>query len=148
MTEPVFQGRPPAADIEPRDRVGVPMEPPPEERESRGGASPARQRPQARHFHRAGTGGLTPVFGSAQPPHGVSGALRGLAYSIPEHHAPHWMTLLLADRVDVLESRIGRYISLPLRSAGLEGAGESVRKNPLPVLLGALMGMVLLKRLG
>lgn len=148
MTEPGMQGRPPAADIDPRERVGVPMEPPPEDRGHHDGAVPARQRPKARHFHRAGTGGLTPVFGTAQPPHGVSGALRGLAYSIPEHHAPHWMTLLLADRVDVLESRLGRYVSLPLRSAGFAGAGESVEKNPVPVLLGALMGVVLLKRLG
>jgi hypothetical protein len=45
-----------------------------------------------------------PVFGTAQPPRGLSGALRRRAYAIPEHRARHWALLLLADRVDVVET--------------------------------------------
>jgi hypothetical protein len=46
----------------------------------------------------------TPVFGTAQPVRGLSGALRTRAYAIPEHHARHWLLLMVADRVDVVES--------------------------------------------
>jgi hypothetical protein len=52
------------------------------------------------------TDARTPVFGTAQPPRGLSGRLRRAAYRIPDHHARHWMLLMLADRVDVLESRV------------------------------------------
>jgi len=46
----------------------------------------------------------TPVFGTAQPARGLSGALRTRAYAIPEHHARHWFLLIVADRVDVVEA--------------------------------------------
>jgi hypothetical protein len=44
---------------------------------------------------------LTPVFGTAQPPHGVSGAIRKYAYRrFSEARAAHWLLLIAADRVD------------------------------------------------
>jgi hypothetical protein len=44
---------------------------------------------------------LTPVFGTAQPLHGVSGAIRRLAYArFSEGQTPHWMLLILGDRVE------------------------------------------------
>jgi hypothetical protein len=46
------------------------------------------------------------VFGTAQPPRGLSGVLRRRAYLLPEHHTRHWLWLLLADRIDVLEHRV------------------------------------------
>jgi MYXO-CTERM domain-containing protein len=46
------------------------------------------------------------VFGTAQPPYGLSGALRRGAYAIPEHRARHWMLLMLADRVELVEHRL------------------------------------------
>src|SRR5947209_16936777 len=50
---------------------------------------------------------LTPVFGTAQPLHGVSGAIRRWAYTYSEGRLAHWLLLIAGDRVDVLESRIG-----------------------------------------
>lgn len=47
---------------------------------------------------------LTPVFGTAVPPRGISGLMRKAAYKIPDHKPMHWMMLLMADRVDVIES--------------------------------------------
>jgi hypothetical protein len=48
---------------------------------------------------------LTPVFGTAQPRHGLSGRLRALAYARwSEGRTAHWLTLIAADRVDVVES--------------------------------------------
>ncbi|MCD4525458.1 hypothetical protein [Nocardioides sp. cx-173] len=50
---------------------------------------------------------LTPVFGTAQPLHGVSGAIRRLAYErYSEGRAAHWLLLIAGDRVDVLGSTL------------------------------------------
>ena len=44
---------------------------------------------------------LTPVFGTAQPPKGLSGAIRKFSYATySEGRAAHWLLLMLADRVD------------------------------------------------
>ena len=54
---------------------------------------------------------LTPVFGTAQPPRGVSGAIRRFAYHrYSEGRAAHWMLLLFADRVDALEHHIASIV--------------------------------------
>ncbi|HEX7152065.1 MAG TPA: hypothetical protein VF618_11315 [Thermoanaerobaculia bacterium] len=47
---------------------------------------------------------LTPTFGASIPPRGLSGMLRDYAYEYGEATNRHWMTLLLADRVDMVES--------------------------------------------
>jgi hypothetical protein len=49
---------------------------------------------------------LTPVFGTAQPLHGLSGVIRRYAYTFSEGQTAHWLLLIAGDRVDVLESRI------------------------------------------
>jgi hypothetical protein len=46
---------------------------------------------------------LTPVYSTAIPPRGLSGAIRRAAYSVPEHRARRWLLLLVADRVDAIE---------------------------------------------
>jgi hypothetical protein len=49
---------------------------------------------------------LTPVFGTSCPPKGLSGLLRDYAYQFGEGANRHWMTLVLADRVDMVESMV------------------------------------------
>ena len=49
---------------------------------------------------------LTPVFGTSCPPKGLSGAIRRYAYRYSEGRLTHWLLLVGADRVDVLESRV------------------------------------------
>ncbi|WP_127479521.1 hypothetical protein [Nocardioides pantholopis] len=50
---------------------------------------------------------LTPVFGTSCPPKGLSGALRKYAYRRhSEAKAAHWLILLAADRVDMVESAV------------------------------------------
>lgn len=50
---------------------------------------------------------LTPVFGTSCPPRGLSGRIRRFAYArYSEGRAAHWLLLLGADRVDVVESRL------------------------------------------
>src|ERR1700712_1004563 len=50
--------------------------------------------------------GITRVFGTSTPPAGLSGAIRRYAYKFSEATAAHWMTLILADRVDVIQGKI------------------------------------------
>ena len=50
--------------------------------------------------------GLTPVFGTACPPSGLSGMIRRLAFRHSENDIRHWLQLLLADRVNVVEGLI------------------------------------------
>lgn len=48
---------------------------------------------------------LTPVFSTALPVRGLSGALRRVAYRVPDYKARRWLLLMAADRIDVLEHR-------------------------------------------
>jgi hypothetical protein len=55
---------------------------------------------------------LTPVFGTAQPLHGLSGSLRRLAYDkYSEGRAAHWLLLMAGDRVDVVSSTLRSFAS-------------------------------------
>ena len=49
---------------------------------------------------------LTPVFGTSCPPRGLSGLLRDYAYTLSEGRLSRWMTLMLADRVNVVEDAL------------------------------------------
>lgn len=46
---------------------------------------------------------VSAVFGSTVPPSGLSGAIRRMAFKYSENHYGHWLPLLLADRVNVVE---------------------------------------------
>jgi hypothetical protein len=53
---------------------------------------------------------MTPVFGTAQPPKGLSGALRKFSYRrFSEGRAAHWLLLIAADRVDAVESHLASF---------------------------------------
>jgi hypothetical protein len=58
-------------------------------------------------------GTLTPVFGTAQPPTGLSGALRRMVYArYSEGRAAHWLLLMVADRVDAAENHVRSFFTL------------------------------------
>jgi hypothetical protein len=46
---------------------------------------------------------LTSVFGTSTPPSGLSGVIRRLAFRYSESSYGHWLPLMLADRVGVVE---------------------------------------------
>lgn len=46
---------------------------------------------------------VSTVFGATVPPSGVSGALRRVAFKYSEDSLKHWFTLVLADRINVVE---------------------------------------------
>lgn len=49
---------------------------------------------------------MTAVFGTTVPPSGLSGALRRVAFKFDESEYGHWLNLLLADRINVVEGFI------------------------------------------
>jgi hypothetical protein len=49
---------------------------------------------------------LTAVYGTTAPPTGLSGMIRRFAFKYSENHYGHWLPLLLADRVNVVEGII------------------------------------------
>ena len=49
---------------------------------------------------------ISRVFGTSTPPAGLSGMVRKQAYKYSEATATHWMTLILADRIDVVQGII------------------------------------------
>ena len=56
---------------------------------------------------------VTPVFGTAQPLHGLSGAIRRLAYvRFSEGRVAHWLLLIVGDRVDAWGSHLRSFASL------------------------------------
>jgi hypothetical protein len=49
---------------------------------------------------------VTAVFGTSMPPSGLSGMIRRMAFKHSENSYLHWLPLLLADRVNVVEGVI------------------------------------------
>ncbi len=107
-------GRPEAADANPSSRPGVPMVKPAGSSSEIVHPAVVQQETDVEVLVGRDVGQLTPVFGTCQPPRGLSGLLRRAGYKMPEHKAGRWMTLLFADRVDVWESRVRRH---PILSA-------------------------------
>ena len=94
---------------------------------------------------------VTPVFGTAQPLHGPSGAIRRLAYRrFSEARLAHWLLLMAGDRVDAWGSHVRSFASLhpdnpvtqtgvlsELSADGTSRSGRSDRRHHLfdPVIV-------------
>ena len=122
--------RPSYADVDrdPSRRPGVPMmrEPRPwpntrfpPERQPGTPSAPKHGRPNKR---------MPPVFGTAVPPRGLSGAIRVLAYGLPDHYPSHWFLMMLGDRVDSLERRISRLMPVAVPLVALALVVRAVRR--------------------
>ena len=114
------------ADLDPKDRPSVPKL---QFREDLTGAHwefPERQpekEPRERSIEHKF---LTPVFGTAQPTRGLSGAIRKFSYArYSEARLGHWMLLILADRVDAWEHHLQSFGTLrpdnPITETGVRG---------------------------
>jgi hypothetical protein len=85
---------------------------------------------------------LTPVFGTAQPPKGLSGVIRKYSYArFSEGRAAHWLLLVLADRVDAWEEHLRSFATLhpdnPITQTGIRSefthSGLSSRRGRVDV---------------
>ena len=98
------------ADLPPENRPGVPME-----------KSPPQPLAHGEHS-------LPPVSSSLLPPRGLSGLFRRKAYRVPGHKPAHWMLLLIADRIDVMEFRLRRLLPWLLVPAAMLFALRMARR--------------------
>lgn len=130
-------------DADPKNRPGVPREVEPRKvrgaywdqpEYQAGDVDPAR--PEYKQ--------VTPVFGTGQPASGLSGKIRQAAYKVPEYRTMHWMALLLADRVNVVEWALGKR-----RDQGAARGGNARQSKGASLLLpigSALAGLFVAKR--
>ena len=94
------------ADLDKINRPAVPMERTPPRLEGIHWKQPAQQPRSVKVFHSIERPGITPVFGTSVPPSGLSGFIRKRAFVHSENNVRHWMMLLLADRINVVEGMI------------------------------------------
>jgi hypothetical protein len=109
------------ADLDRKNRPAYPMERTPPRFDGEQWEPPEQQAAQVAVFHSSERPGLTPVFGTSTPPRGLSGRLREAAYQLAENDIRHWLLLLLADRVDVVE-----------------GIGDDLARGHLPHIFGEM----------
>src|SRR6476620_8790331 len=74
------------------------------------------------------------VFGSPNPPRGLSGMIRRYAYKHSENEFKHWLPLLLADRVDVIEGMIEDVVKLKLPRVVKERGWYALAKHAPGIL--------------
>lgn len=116
-------------DLDPRNRPGVPFHRPPARVGEAHWDEPERQ-PVPAHLVRMELPRSTPVFGTAQPPTGVAGAIRRVAYRFPEHRARRWMLLLAADRIEAYGPRLAAGVVLGGAALALWRRGRPAYLEP------------------
>lgn len=65
---------------------------------------PPQQKATVEVLHSNERPNLTAVFGTTVPPKGMSGALRRLAFKYSESEQAHWIILMAADRIQMVEA--------------------------------------------
>jgi hypothetical protein len=93
------------ADLDPANRPAVPKERHPPRLEGLHWQDPPE--PQASNVEILWSNErpkMAPVYGTRCPPRGVSGWIRRRAFRHSENNLRHWLMLLAADRVDVVEN--------------------------------------------
>ena len=91
------------ADLDPANRPAYPKERMPPRLDNVHWSQPEQQQSDVLVLHSTERPAITPVFGTSVPPSGLSGMLRKRAFRRSENDIRHWMMLLFADRVNVVE---------------------------------------------
>lgn len=85
--------------------------------------------------------GVSRVFGTSTPPSGLSGAIRRWAFKYSESTYLHWVPLVLADRINVVEGYIDDFahgiITNPFAERGWQAEWKYNRKS---LIKNALIG--------
>ena len=109
------------ADLDRKNRPAVPMERTPARFINPQPGQPEQQLETVEVLVSNERPGITPVFSSKQPPSGLSGVLRRLAFKLTENDVRHWLLLLAADRVNMVE-----------------GIGQDLMSGKVPNVLGEM----------
>jgi hypothetical protein len=111
-------------DLDPKDRPSVPKLQFQEDFTGAHWEFPERQPEKYPRERSPEHGMLTPVFGTAQPPSGIAGAIRRYAYTYSEGRTAHWLLLVAADRVDAWEHHLKSLLTLrpdnPITETGVK----------------------------
>lgn len=91
------------ADLDHENRPAYPKERRPPRLENVHWDQPEQQQPTVEIFVSTERPGITPVFGTSVPPSGLSGVIRRRAFRHSENDVRHWLMLLFADRVNIVE---------------------------------------------
>jgi len=140
------------SDLEPGSRPGVPRDRAPQLGAEDLYIDVTAQQPRHRIHKSTEHARLTPVFGTSCPPRGLSGHLRDFAYRRSEGRLSRWVTLLAADRVDMVEGALLDLVRLRppdlVREVGLRSEWRYNRKRVYKVgaVLAAGIAVYLLTR--
>src|SRR5690349_18181314 len=120
-------------DLDTATRPGVPRDAAPQIGPERLYIDVTQQRPPHRIHKSTEHAQLTPVFGTSCPPRGLSGRMRDFAYGLSEGRLSRWVTLLAADRVNMVEGLIEDFGRLRppnvVREMGLRSEWQHNRKR-------------------
>lgn len=94
------------ADLDPNDRPGVPRDKAPSVGVDALYPSIEQQIPRVKIHKSTEHGRMPPVFGTSAPPEWVSGLIRDYAYTFSEGRLKHWLLLMAADRVNMIEGLV------------------------------------------
>ena len=140
------------SDLDHKNRPAIPMERTPPRFIHVPHGQPVQQAQTVEVFYSPERPGITPLFGTAQPPKWLSGAIRRVAYKLPENDLRHWLMLIAADRVNVVEGIVDDlrrgYVPNVLGEMGIR---SELRYNPVglvgkALIATAVVGGVLLLR--
>lgn len=142
------------SDLDHKNRPAIPMERTPPRFIHVPQGQPVQQAQTVEVFCSPERPGITPIFGTAEPPKWVSGAIRRLAYKLPENDLRHWLMLLAADRVNMVEGIVEDLAHGHVPNVlGEMGIRAELRHNPAGLVRKALITtavvggiVVLLKR--
>jgi hypothetical protein len=128
------------SDLDHKNRPAIPMERTPPRFIHVPAGQPVQQAQTVEVFCSPERPGITPIFGTAQPPKWLSGAIRRLAYKLPENDLRHWLMLLAADRVNMVEGIVDdlRQGHVP-NVLGEMGIRSELRHNPAGLMRKALI---------
>lgn len=91
------------ADLDHANRPAYPMERTPPRLDGVHWDQPEQQQETVKILHSNERPGITPIFGTTVPPSGISGKVREVAFKFSENDIRHWMLLLFADRINMVE---------------------------------------------
>jgi len=91
------------SDLDHSNRPGVPMERTPPRLDGYPFPTPSQQPVNMEILVSPEHNGITPIFGTGPAPKGLSGVIRRQAFKTTENDIRHWLLLMLADRINVVE---------------------------------------------
>lgn len=128
------------ADLDRANRPAVPMERTPPRFIHVPEGQPVQQAQTVEVFCSPERPGITPIFGTAEPPKWLSGAIRRLAYKLPENDLRHWLMLIAADRVNMVEGIVEDLAQGHVPNVLAEmGVRAELRHNPAGLVRKALL---------